>query len=351
MALALSVVRGPLPDRDLDAIAATYGARDPRYAKRAFLATLFNENPFEFSVHAFVRDASEVVGHYAVIPMRVRAHGATVTSGKGEALFLAESHRKTAVATASGEALPGIAMLDAVHERALAEGIAFIHSITNPGVGMLLRMRGFKAIRLVQDELRFLPTAAPGQRLWSRANAWRAAWAGQRFLLAVARVCLRANAGPEVEIDSPDHADFHLEALAAAAPDGAVWSISHDLETLRWMRRLGRLQFVSIAGQPKKLACVTTGHTRQLLLWNVPAEDRRAGLSVACALLAAGVRDRARSVSVPRPFASAAGPSLGSAIKTLGFFARKEPITLYVKSRDPYYLEAGNVAFDRLFNL
>jgi hypothetical protein len=272
-------------------------------------------------------------------------------SGKGEALFLAERHRKTAVSTPGGEALPALAMMNAVHERALDDGCAFLHSITNPGVGMLLRMRGFRALRLVRPERQFLPHPASGLRLWSRANAWKAVGAGQRLVLAGTRGWLRTTAGPAVEIDSPAHADFHLEALASAPADDAAWSVSRDLETLRWMRRLGRLQFVSIAGQPEKFACVTTGHTRDLLLWSVPAADRRAGLSVACGLLAASVRDRARSVSVPAAFTSATGPSLGSALRTLGFFPRKVPITLYVKSRDPFYLDAGNVAFDRLFNL
>ena len=352
MALALSVVRGPLPDRDLDAIAATYGARDARYAQRGFLATLFNENPFGFSVHAFLCDGNEIVGHYAEIPIRVQARGATVTSGKGEALFLAERHRKTAVSTPGGEALPALAMMNAVHERALNEGCAFLHCITNPGVGMLLRMRGFKALRLDRPERQFLPEAATGRRLWSRASAWRAVSAGQRFLLGGARSWLRTTAGPAVEIDSPAHADFHLEALAAAAPgDTGAWSISRDIETLRWMRRLGRLQFVSVEGEPERFACVTTGHTREIVLWSVPPGDRRIALAILCGLLGASVRDGARSVALPRHLASSEDPSLRNLPRWLGFLSRQVPITLYVKSRDPFYLEAGNVAFDRLFNL
>jgi hypothetical protein len=243
-------------------------------------------------------------------------------------------------------------MLNAVHERALADGIAFIHSITNPAVGMLLRMRGFRALRLTRQELQFLPHAVPGGRLWSRANAWRAVSAGQRLFLAGARGWLRATAAPAVEIDPPAHADSRLEALAAAAQDeAAAWSISRDLETLRWMRRLGRLQFVSIAGEPDRFACVTTGHTRELLLWSVPSGDRRGGLAILCGLLAASVRDGARSISVPRRLTSAGVASLWQPLRRLGFLPRENPITLYVRSRDPFFLDAGNVAFDRLFNL
>jgi hypothetical protein len=93
MALALSVVRGPLPDRDLDAIRCDLRAPGMRATRSAaFLATLFNENTVRiFRCTPSFGDGNEVVGPYAEIPIRVQARGATVMSGKGEALFLAES--------------------------------------------------------------------------------------------------------------------------------------------------------------------------------------------------------------------------------------------------------------------
>ena len=118
----LLLEHGPLgPDR-LDAIAATYGTVDPRYASRAFCELIFNGNPYGFSWHAFIVDGDRVVGHYAVIPMRVCSDHQTVLSGKGEALFLAEDHRAGTVETDSGMLPAGLALMNALHDHALADG-------------------------------------------------------------------------------------------------------------------------------------------------------------------------------------------------------------------------------------
>src|SRR5262245_32218452 len=90
MPLSIVLERGPISDESLDAIGATYGTVDRRYADREFCRIVFNENPSGYSYHAFVKDGDRVVGHYAVIPIRTRARGVLVTSGKGEALFLDE---------------------------------------------------------------------------------------------------------------------------------------------------------------------------------------------------------------------------------------------------------------------
>src|SRR5262245_66483117 len=90
MPLTIVLERGPGSEESLDAIAATYGTVDRRYADREFCRIVFNENPSGYSYHAFVKDGDRVVGHYAVIPIRTRSRGVLVTSGKGEALFLDE---------------------------------------------------------------------------------------------------------------------------------------------------------------------------------------------------------------------------------------------------------------------
>ena len=352
MPLELAVRRGPLADADLDAIAATYGAVDPRYARRDFLRLLFNENPSGYSYHAFVRDGARPVGHYAIIPVRVRARGATVLSGKGEALFLDPAHRKSAVATPSGEALPGLAMLNSLHERALADGIALIHSITNPGVGMILRMRGFQLLRISLDQLQFLASPPRPTKLLSRGQAARLLSLSQRGLHAAWRAILPLAAPPRVEADPPAHADFHMSELAATdAAGGDSWTISRDRETLEWMKRLGRLQFVSIAGRPEHFAAMVRGHTREMLLWRIPPGDRRAGLAVLSRLVADSLREGARTISVPRRLVQKSGPALAFAVRALGFLPRRDSLSIYIKASDEFYREGGSLEFSRLFNL
>ena len=350
MSLKISITRGPLPDRELDAIGSTYGTVDRRYAAREFCRTVFNENPYGYSFHAFVREGDRVVGHYAVIPMRTRARGDVVISGKGEALFLAESHRRSAIATPGGEVPTGMALMKAVHEHALAEGVALIHNITSPEIGMIERMMGFRALTVWQEQLQFLIT--PPQHGSYRALGARLLSAAQRGLLGAARAALRLTAAPATEVNPPAHADRHLSALAATdSGEGATWSISRDRETLQWLRRLGRLEIVSVAGRPDHFAVMSTGNSRELLLWNVPAGAIRSGLAIACALVAGSIRDGAQTVSTTRRLATAGGPSLGVPLRLLAFLPRRTAIVIYAKSSDDFYLEGSNVRFSRMFNL
>ncbi len=354
MPLSLSVTRGPLADEALDAIAETYGtAIDSRYASRDFCRVLFNENPIGYSYHAFVRDGDRVVGHYAIIPMRARARGSTVISGKGEALFLAEAYRLTPIATPAGDVLAGLAMMKALHERALEDGVAVIHSVTTPAVAIILRMQGFRALKLSLDQLHFLITPpGPTRHEKSRALFSRLLIVLQRVLLAATRAALRLTAAPSIEVNPAAFADQHLSALAATDVDGrATWAISRDLETLEWMKRAGRLEVVSIAGRPEHFAIITKGQRRELLLWSVPAGFKQSGLAIACGLLTGSVKDRARIVSITRRIAAEGGPSLGFALRILGFFPKRIPTEIYAKSADHFYLQSANLDFSRLFNL
>src|SRR5512140_1315995 len=109
--IALQLVQGPIGEAELAAIGRTYGKVDARYQSAGFCRTLFNENPFGYSWHAFVLDAGVPVGHYAVIPIRVTDRGRRIVSGKGEALYLAETHRATLVEGDHGPMPAGVALM------------------------------------------------------------------------------------------------------------------------------------------------------------------------------------------------------------------------------------------------
>jgi hypothetical protein len=354
MTLELSVVRGPLAEEDLDAIGATYGAAvDPRYASREFCRAVFNGNPSGYSFHAFVRDGARTVGHYAIVPMRARARGSTVLSGKGEALYMAEAYRKSMIATPAGEALVGLAMMNALHERALAGGVAFIHSVTTPAVAVLLRMQGFRVLKLTLDQLHFLvrpPELKESTRF--RALLARLTSAVQRVLLAAARAGLRLTGAPRTEVDPAAHEGGQLAAFSATdGQAGATWAVSRDLENLAWMKRLGRLEIVSIAGRPDRFAVLVRAQRSELLHWSVPATARRDGLAIVCGILARGARTGTGTFSVSRRLLADAGPSLRFALRLLAFVPARIPISLLVKTDDDFYARAENVDFSRMFHL
>jgi hypothetical protein len=339
-----------LADDALDAIAGTYGTVDGRYASREFCRAVFNGNPHGYSHHAFVRDGEQVVGHYAVVPVRVRARGATLISGKGEALFLAEPYRARSLPLPGGAVPAGIALMSALHDHAGAAGIALLHNITSREIGMMQRMQGFRALHVTLDQRHFL--IRPGElsavrQAPARAYAARALSLAQRALLALARTL----PSPAVDVEAPVNAERHSAALAAAGGDRVAWTISWDPETLAWLARLGRLKVVSIADRPDQFAVVSSGDIGEVVLWHVPPTAAGSGLAILRALVGRSARDGGHVVSVTRRVAAGAGPSLKLTLGALGFVPQRIPLTIYVKADDDFFMRSENLHFTRMFHL
>src|SRR5262249_31227401 len=112
-----------------------------------------------------------------------------------------------------------------VHERALAEGVAVIHNITSPAIGMMVRMTGSRELTISLDQRVFLISPPPHRSY--RAFGARLLSAVQRGLLAAVRGCLRLLGAPRVEVNAAEHLDRQLPALAALDPAaGDRWGIS-----------------------------------------------------------------------------------------------------------------------------
>ena len=354
MSLVLSIGRGPLADADLAGIARTYGGVDPRYGAPAFCAEVFNRNPFGWSWHAFARDGAEVVGHYAVIPMRARAGAVRFTSGKGEALYLDERHRAAEVDTPAGPMPAGVALMKGLHDFALADGAAVLHNITSAEIGMLQRMDGFRVAKEVRAQSHVLLSPDELRRLRGRTSQVllaRGLMAVQRAarVAAHARLALRGGAGvvvPGAHDDAP-----YLEAFSRTDPAPGGWSIARDMDTLRWLRRLERLDIVAVAGSPGLFAIVNGGRAREILHWSVPASDPRGGLAVLATLVERAARDRAWIVSLPQALVADPAWSLGSAARVLCFRDRPVDQQVYVKAASSDVPGAAPLVFNRMFNV
>jgi hypothetical protein len=352
--LRLSISRGPVGPDALDAIGETYGTVDRSYASRAFCEELFNRNPYGHSWHAFVTDGDVVVGHYAVIPMRASARGTTVLSGKGEALFLHEAYRSSPIECDAGTLPAGIALMNLLHQCAFDDGVTVIYNISSAGIGMIQRMNGFRSLSVRRDQHHFL--ISPGllrQLREGRARvAARALMVAQRLLLALAPALLRAVRAPRVRFVPLGEDDPLLAALVKSGTmERESWSMARDLETLHWLRRLDRLEIVALIPSSAQFAVLSKGNARELLHWNISTDDWKGGLAVVCALAGEAVRERAWIVSVPRRMIEEGGRALRFATRALGFYRRTSEQVIYVKSRDPFYLDAGHLTFDRRFSL
>jgi hypothetical protein len=237
--------------------------------------------------------------------------------------------------------LPALAIMNAVHERrSTKQRVSPLHQPIRAS-GMLLRMRGFRALRLDRLERQFLPHPASGLRLWSRANAWKAVGAGQRLVL------------PGRADGSDDSGAGRRDRL----PPPTSISTSSALLPRRPMPRPGRFRATSrrsagcggSAGCSSSRSrvsrevrvCVTTGHTRDL----PPLERAGRGSAARGAPSRAGSSPRAcgigRGACRCRGFSPPPqGTSPDRRCEPSAFSTRKVPITLYVKSRDPFFLDA-----------
>ncbi len=127
----LDLVKGPLDEAGLAEVAALYGVTDGKYGSVDHCRLLFNQSPFGPTLHAFVRDEGKAVGHYCLIPYDLVVDGRRVKAAKGEALHVAESHRRSEI-----EGLPtSSALLEGAQRLAVQEGIEICYAIVGaPGV-------------------------------------------------------------------------------------------------------------------------------------------------------------------------------------------------------------------------
>jgi hypothetical protein len=268
-------------------------------------------------------------------------------------LFLREAYRSSPIECDAGTLPAGIALMNLLHQRALDDGVTVIHNISSAEIGMIQRMSGFARLSVRRDQHHFLITPEQLRQLrGERARvAAKALMVVQRLRLAAAAALLRAVRAPRVRFVPPGEDAAPLAALVTSGTlDGETWSMSRDLETLHWLRRLDRLQIVALIRAPNQFAVLSKGHTRELLYWNISTDNWMGGLAVVCALAGEAVRERAWIVSVPRRMIDDGG-ALRFATRALGFYRRAFEQIIYVKSHDPFYLDAGHLRFDRRFNL
>ncbi len=343
MTIQLTVKKGPLSGPELDAVAASCGAADPHLRALPFCEEMFNGNPFGFSWHGFVHVDGRMAGHYAVVPYRARNGTETLTSGKGEGLFLREDAKTALVPWGSRDIPAGMALMSVVHGRALEDGASLLHNRPGPEAGSIQKLGGFREVRLTLDQFHFL--LAPGRPM----RALRVAAAGlvsamQRVRVGIISTCAAIGGSlagiPAVEIEAGDLGDRALDALEKEGAGTSGWSVARDRETLQWLQRLGRLLIVSVSGRKEQFAILSRGEARELIHWAVPDGDNAAGLALLCALLRASIRDGVSVVSVPRRLMEGSG-SLRWAMRSLGFFGRRVEQVTYVKA-------ASGIGFPRV---
>jgi hypothetical protein len=333
------VLRSPLPDRELAAIARLYGAADPKYADATFLRHLYDAAPYGGGIHAFARAGDDYVGHVSVIPLPASVEGQRIASGKYEAFAVAASTR----AAVTDDGIPvAVALLASVTAAAEAHGIHLLHGVTNDQIGMLLRLSGCRRVSL---DMRAFSGVIDAQTLDDRVTGWRryalrAAAAFGGVASAVARGGARVLYGARAEL-----VDAVATDAAAITTSADAWTVD-PTECWDWIRRVGDLRVLAIRGRKPSRILVrparSAGDDLHVVGWASGGTDAvSAVIGLACARRV-GARPRALQVLC---WQSERAPTVARACRLLGFVPRPAG-AVYVRTR---MLAPGDVGFSPFF--
>jgi hypothetical protein len=334
----LVTVEGPLERPLLRSIANLYGRADPKYLRDDVLDHLFVRNPAGPALHGFALDNGRPVGHCAVVPMRARRGNGELLSGKLEALYLEESHRGR-----PSEKQPIVLeLLDRLYAHADERGIELIHALATPRIGGVI---GFLPLDGVGKRTLVSLTGAqadpgPQRRHW---QAFAAAQAGVRELgYAVAKIAARRPRTTTLSTPTADDAD--LVEGPPARP--GRWTVV-AADSWGWYRSSPLLRVLEIPGPDGCRALLQVpgapGEPVRVIGWR-PA---RSGLVPALVLLGAAGRLALHSGAPTlrfQPWDSPAGNGmLERACRLLGFIARPDVTTIWVRTHDPGLARADAV--------
>jgi hypothetical protein len=311
---------GPLEPERLAWVAGLYGRVDRKYADLDFLRHLFGRGPAGPALHAFALDDGRPIGHCAVVPIRGRRGNDVLRTGKVEALFLEEAYRGP---RGGGTALV-VRLREQLYRLADDHGIEVLHAYVRPEVGRALAL---DPIQVGEPALVAVtrPLALAGARPRAAATALAAA---QTLLRAPLHVWPRRGAVAR----APRDADVDL--VASSPPSSDRWTVLAE-DAWDWYCASPALQvleldtcrgLVQLPGSP--------GDPLRLVGWSARPQSLPAALRLLRAAIGLARRTGAGTVRF-QPWPSTVGNGeLRRACRLLGFVARRDFTTLYVRASD-----------------
>jgi hypothetical protein len=355
LALELRLIRGPLDDAGLKAIADLYGEYSAKYRDPAFCRRLFNQNPAGYSLHAFLAGHSgRLVGHHAVIPMNVSVRGRPRAAGKAEAYVVHADFRKATVIADGRDQIASLALPLHLYRFALEQGMEVVHMLAPPEVGMIHRMAGCRPLPAPHTRARLALGPAPAAA--DRRGALTAALAtAQGVASRLAWTASLAWLGKTRRLSGADLDAALIARIVADLPAAGGWTIAVDAPTLAWLARTGDLEVIALDGKLDDYALVCgragEGRVMEVVLWMQRSASERAALRLLGAVVEAARRLDDLQVAVSHTAAPdpAMLDRLRAAERRLFFRERVQDSNVYVRSDLPYYLDPQYLSFTPFF--
>lgn len=343
--MRIEAVEGPIDAGLLQHICDLYGRGvDSRYSDLDFTRRVFNDNPAGRSYHVFAYAGNDVVGCYAVIPMRVMARGHKLWAGKGECLYVREQYRPM-----------GVCLIQRGISFAAERGLDLQFGLTHDRLNGLLFQLGLKTLPGVLNHRFCLLRPRDVRRLnvsTSRLIAAQALRAAQTILRSASSV-LRFPVS--IKVNSRDHLNAVFVALANSRQcRDDQWSVAMDVDSLQWWHSIDCLDVLTIDGKAEEFVVVTRGARGtnvEIIRWNVHGRDAARALNILKFVIDKANGEGAAAVSFA-PEASLSGNcNLQLAATLSGFVRHHTQRTLCVRAADSFFLEPRNVDFSWLFSI
>jgi hypothetical protein len=343
--MRIEAIEGPIGTELLQHICDLYGRdMDPRYADLEFTRRVFNGNPAGRSFHVFAFEGEQVIGCYAVIPMKVVAHGRKLWAGKGEALYVTEQHRPA-----------GLFLIQRGVSFAMERGLELQFGLTHDRVARILQAMGFTAVPSATDH-RFRLFPGDMQQLSAsrmKLIAAQGLGAAQEMVGAAVGALLRGS-HVSIQLNRADHPSLVFAAISDAShPANGRWSVAIDEESLRWWNNIGCLDVLMVDDKADEFVAVRRARSgnAELIRWNVREGSLARTLKILQLVIEKARRERAPAISVAS-YADVSGRGyLHKATALLGFVRRRGEATVYVKAVDPFFLAPRNLDFNSLFSI
>ena len=360
LSVEITIIKGPLGEDLLQAIARMYGSHDKKYGSLSFCRTVFNENPSGFSFHAFAKDADKIVGHYAVIPVEICARGETELSAKGEALFLEKDHRSVSIVNGGKDTPLGIGLVARLYDFALQQDIKVIHVIADSSIGVIHRMAGCtrriveqtKSVFILDGKISGGPDDSSG-RVW----ALRAIFSFQHILLSFFRLlsllCRRSVVLHGKEVDGSETFFERMCNCNGGQSEGETWTIAKNKANLLWFFRTGLLEVARTDGSAGEYV-VTRRNTEpgsdvEIVDYGVSHGPGLAIIKLLCVVITRAKKEKAGRVVCYSSSSNDKSHRLMLFMRLFGFVSKKEERSVYLRSTDHFFLDAKNIVFTPFF--
>lgn len=340
--------RAPLSEKHLIDVARLYGAADPKYRSIEFCRHMFNENPAGFSWHIFVEDDGQTVGHYGLVPLTVKRGSRLLLSAKGEAFFIAETHRGQKIQIGDTSYFLAIAMLKESARFAQEEGCELIHVCVSDMIGVMYKNAGYRFVKAHHGEWVYLLASPHGAPLAMRI-AFLALELFQFITMRVLELFTRIsgwNAAAFAQMGLPSKAE------AALVPQGSntseKWKIDDSVRYRSWLAGFGFLSTLE-SGASSVLVCVplVEGGTMEIVSWE--GSSRLVEWAGVVGLLLHLARESgASSLHISRSIIPAEKRDI--LLRFLGFLLKNRKLNLFVQSPDPFYRNPEHVDFTPWFH-